>query len=51
LVNRGFLKLTGCVVAPKSIELSGANYTVTIDLAQIPDRLRWGMTALVQVGK
>jgi HlyD family secretion protein len=38
-------------IAPKSIESSGVNYTVTIDLAQIPDRLRWGMTALVEVSK
>ncbi|HET7375222.1 MAG TPA: efflux RND transporter periplasmic adaptor subunit, partial [Anaerolineae bacterium] len=36
-------------IAPKSIESSGVNYTVTIDLGQIPDRLRWGMTALVQI--
>jgi multidrug efflux pump subunit AcrA (membrane-fusion protein) len=37
-------------IAPKSIESSGVNYTVTIDLTQIPDRLRWGMTALVGIG-
>lgn len=38
-------------IAPKSIESSGVNYTVTIDLAQVPDRLRWGMTALVEVSQ
>ena len=38
-------------IAPKSIESSGVNYTVTIDLAQMPDRLRWGMTALVEIAK
>jgi HlyD family secretion protein len=36
-------------IAPQSTESSGVNYTVTIDLAQIPDRLRWGMTALVRI--
>jgi multidrug resistance efflux pump len=36
-------------IAPKSIESSGVNYTVRIELAQIPDRLRWGMTALVEI--
>ena len=38
-------------IAPKSSKTTGVNYTVTIDLAQIPDGLRWGMTALVDMAK
>jgi multidrug efflux pump subunit AcrA (membrane-fusion protein) len=38
-------------IAPKSSKTTGVNYTVTIDLAQIPVGLRWGMTALVDVAK
>jgi HlyD family secretion protein len=38
-------------IAPKSSKTTGVNYTVTIDLAQIPPGLRWGMTALVDVTK
>jgi multidrug efflux pump subunit AcrA (membrane-fusion protein) len=38
-------------IAPKSSKTSGVNYTVTIDLAQVPGDLRWGMTALVDVAK
>ena len=34
-------------IAPKSTKSAGVNYTVTIDLAQVPEKLRWGMTALV----
>lgn len=39
-------------ISPKSGEGSGVNYTVVIALDQIPDRLRWGMTAFadIQVG-
>jgi HlyD family secretion protein len=36
-------------IAPKSSKTTGVNYTVTIELAHIPDGLRWGMTALVEV--
>jgi RND family efflux transporter MFP subunit len=36
-------------IAPKSSKTTGVNYTVTIDLEQIPDGLRWGMTALVEI--
>ena len=35
--------------ASKSSEGSGVNYTVTIDLDEIPDSLRWGMTAFVDI--
>jgi HlyD family secretion protein len=38
-------------IAPKSSKTRGVNYTVTIDLEQIPVGLRWGMTALVDVAK
>lgn len=33
----------------KSAEGSGVNYTVVLTLAQIPDGLRWGMTAFVDI--
>lgn len=36
-------------IAPKSSKTTGVNYTVTIDLVDIPDGLRWSMTALVEV--
>jgi HlyD family secretion protein len=36
-------------IAPKSSKTTGVNYTVTIDLAQVPDGLRWGMTTLVSI--
>ena len=38
-------------IAPKSTKSAGVNYTVTIDLAQVPEKLRWGMTALVEMAK
>jgi hypothetical protein len=38
-------------IAPKSSKTTGVNYTATIDLAQIPEGLRWGMTALVEMAK
>ena len=38
-------------IAPKSTKTTGVNYTVTIDLAQVPEGLRWGMTTLVEMGK
>jgi multidrug efflux pump subunit AcrA (membrane-fusion protein) len=38
-------------IAPKSSKTTGVNYTATIDLAQIPEGLRWGMTALVDIAK
>ncbi|MBM3123157.1 MAG: HlyD family efflux transporter periplasmic adaptor subunit, partial [Chloroflexi bacterium] len=33
----------------KSAEGSGVNYTVVLTLDQIPDGLRWGMTAFVDI--
>jgi multidrug efflux pump subunit AcrA (membrane-fusion protein) len=36
-------------VGYKSAEGSGVNYTVVIQLDQIPDGLRWGMTAFVDI--
>ncbi len=36
-------------IAPKSSKTTGVNYAVTIDLAEIPEGLRWGMTALVEM--
>jgi multidrug resistance efflux pump len=38
-------------IAPKSSKTTGVNYAVTIDLAQIPEGLRWGMTALADIVK
>jgi len=36
-------------VADKSAEGSGVNYTVDIQINEIPDGLRWGMTAFVDI--
>lgn len=36
-------------IAPKSSEGAGVNYTVVIDLQEIPAGLRWGMTAFVDI--
>jgi HlyD family secretion protein len=36
-------------IAPKSTEGAGVNYTVTIELSEIPEALRWGMTAFVDI--
>lgn len=36
-------------IAPKASEGSGVNYTVTITLNEIPEELRWGMTAFVDI--
>jgi multidrug resistance efflux pump len=36
-------------IATKASEGAGVNYKVIIELAEIPDRLRWGMTAFVDI--
>jgi multidrug resistance efflux pump len=36
-------------ISPKSSEGSGVNYTVIVELAEIPEQLRWGMTAFVDI--
>jgi multidrug efflux pump subunit AcrA (membrane-fusion protein) len=36
-------------IAPKASEGSGVNYTVVVKLDELPDLLRWGMTAFVDV--
>jgi multidrug efflux pump subunit AcrA (membrane-fusion protein) len=36
-------------IAPKSSEGAGVNYTVTLELDEIPAGLRWGMTAFVDI--
>ena len=36
-------------IAPKAKEGTGVNYTVVIQLDQIPDSVRWGMTANVDI--
>jgi multidrug efflux pump subunit AcrA (membrane-fusion protein) len=43
--------ITGTVVyiAPKASEGSGVNYTVTIELEELPEKLLWGMTAFVDI--
>jgi multidrug efflux pump subunit AcrA (membrane-fusion protein) len=45
------VEITGKVVkiAPKASEGSGVNYTVWIDISSIPENLRWGMTAFVDI--
>jgi multidrug efflux pump subunit AcrA (membrane-fusion protein) len=42
---------TGTVVriSPKATPGSGVNYTVVIELDEIPEKLRWGMTAFVDI--
>ncbi len=36
-------------IAPKASEGSGVNYTVLVELDEIPQKLRWGMTAFVDI--
>ncbi len=36
-------------IAPKANEGSGVNYTVIVEIAEIPAKLRWGMTAFVDI--
>ena len=36
-------------ISPKSSQTTGVNYTAVIQLDNIPDRLRWGMTAIVDI--
>jgi len=36
-------------IAPKASEGSGVNYTVVIELNDIPEAVRWGMTAFVEI--
>jgi HlyD family secretion protein len=36
-------------IAPRSTEGAGVNYTVTIELSEIPAALRWGMTTFVDI--
>jgi multidrug efflux pump subunit AcrA (membrane-fusion protein) len=45
------LTLTGTVatIPPKASEGSAVNYSVIIELDEIPDELRWGMTAFVDI--
>lgn len=37
------------LISPKASEGSGVNYTVVIEMDEIPDALRWGMTAFVDI--
>ena len=37
------------LISPKSSEGSGVNYTVVIEMDEIPPSLRWGMTAFVDI--
>ena len=36
-------------ISPKASSGAGVNYTVVIELQEIPDQLRWGMTAFVDI--
>jgi len=37
------------LISPRAAEGSGVNYKVTIELDEIPDNLRWGMTAFADI--
>lgn len=37
------------LISPKASEGSGVNYTVVIEMDEIPEALRWGMTAFVDI--
>ena len=45
------VKVTGLVarIAPKDAEGSGVNYPVLLELEEIPEGVRWGMTAFVDI--
>lgn len=43
------VKATVTRIAPKAAEGAGVNYTLTIALDEIPEGLRWGMTAFVDI--
>lgn len=45
------LVLTGTItrIPPKASEGSGVTYTVIIELDELPDELRWGMTAFIDI--
>ncbi len=43
------LESTVVSIAPKADAGSGVNYTVTLELSEIPDGLRWGMTAFIDI--
>ena len=36
-------------ISPRASQGSGVNYTVVVDMDEVPDGLRWGMTAFVDV--
>jgi multidrug resistance efflux pump len=36
-------------IAPKAAEGSGVNYAVVLEMSEVPDALRWGMTAFVDI--
>jgi multidrug efflux pump subunit AcrA (membrane-fusion protein) len=36
-------------IAPKASPGAGVNYTLVIELAQVPEKIRWGMTAFVDI--
>jgi multidrug efflux pump subunit AcrA (membrane-fusion protein) len=36
-------------IAPKASEGSGVNFTVIIEMDEIPEGIRWGMTAFVDI--
>ena len=36
-------------IAPKATEGSGVNYTVILEMTEVPEQLRWGMTAFVDI--
>lgn len=44
------VEITGRVISisPRAVQGTGVNFTATIALDSVPDRLRWGMTATVE---
>lgn len=47
----GDVQVSGTIagIAPKAEEGTGVNFTVLVDLDEVPDSLRWGMTAFIEV--
>jgi HlyD family secretion protein len=42
-------KGTVAAISPKAEEGTGVNYTVTIEVEDLPDAVRWGMTAFIDI--
>ena len=40
---------TVILISPKAAEGAGVNYPVLVELSEIPEKIRWGMTAFVDI--